>query len=158
MEETGKETQKKMQGKKEYVIVGDHYCWKLLACFVQLGIPSLSILPTTQSNRTSSLSLFTHTLLHGISSTFITLPPPQALRNSASFPQFTEVRPGIQLFSLTNNLVYSSNPPSGIWGHKSCWSGMNGPNTSQSYWSSGKATWLSKNLVAVLKGTLWWLL
>lgn len=43
--------------------------------------------------------------------------------------------------------------------HKSWWLGVRSPiNTSLCRWSSGTATLLSKNLVSVLKGTLWWLL
>jgi len=36
--------------------------------------------------------------------------------SSASFPQFSYIRPGIQLFSPTNNSSYLSKPHSGMKG------------------------------------------
>lgn len=145
MEETGKETpkKKKKKGCRERrsmllleTIIAES-CWHVLRS--QASLPY------------QSFPFFSQLIYSYLISWHL----PQAPRNSALF-QFSQVRPGTQLFSPTNNSVYSSNPASGT---QSWWLGMSSPvNTSQRCWSSETATLLRNNLVSVLTGTLWWLL
>lgn len=113
-----------MQGKNEYVIVADYYWWKLLVCFVLLGIPSLSILLITQSKEL---------LLPAY------LPTPYFMASHCLSPRPSEIALYFHSF-LRSGLGSSYSVPQKIQfihqtllqAHKSCCLGVNSPNTSQS--------------------------